>query len=302
MKKILSILVVVLLTTGLFAQAPQKMSYQAVVRNSIDALVQNTSIGMQISILRGSANGTAVYVERHFPTTNANGLATIEIGAGTIVSGGFPAINWANGPYFVKTETDLKGGANYTITGANQLLSVPYALTSEVAANALTANIATNALTANVADNANLLGGKTADFYTGRVIQASSPRCGSSCPQLTVGSTDLVTINSVTITVPGPGKIFVSFSGYISIYRDSSGKDYLYVGYHIFSGSSSGVFASKRGEMGLGYSSHSVDLSNTFTVSKAGTYTYSYQASYYTTNPLPCTFYGGNMSAIYTQD
>jgi uncharacterized protein (TIGR02145 family) len=39
-------------------------------------------------------------------------------------------INWANGPYFIKTETDPEGGTNYSISGSSQLLSVPYALFS----------------------------------------------------------------------------------------------------------------------------------------------------------------------------
>jgi hypothetical protein len=88
---------------------------------------------MQISILQGSAGGTAVYVETQTPTTNANGLVSIEIGAGTVVSGDFTTIDWANGFYFIKTETDLLGGANYTITGTSQLLSVPYALHAKTA-------------------------------------------------------------------------------------------------------------------------------------------------------------------------
>ncbi|HZK08330.1 MAG TPA: hypothetical protein VFC92_09025 [Bacteroidales bacterium] len=83
---------------------------------------------MQISILQGSASGTAVYVETQTPTTNANGLASIEIGAGTVQTGDLATIDWANGPYFIKTETDPEGGANYTITGTSELLSVPFAL------------------------------------------------------------------------------------------------------------------------------------------------------------------------------
>ncbi len=113
-----------------FAQAPLKMSYQAVIRNSSNALITNQAVGMRISILQTSSSGTAVYVETQTPITNANGLASIEIGGGTLVSGNFSTINWANGPYFIKTETDATGGTNYTITGTSQLLSVPYALFS----------------------------------------------------------------------------------------------------------------------------------------------------------------------------
>jgi len=115
-------------STSVLAQAPQKMSYQAVLRNTSDALVTNTNIGMQISVLQGSSSGLSVFVERHFPSTNSNGLVTIEIGSGTVVSGIFTNINWATGIYFIKTETDLNGGANYTISGTSQLLSVPHAL------------------------------------------------------------------------------------------------------------------------------------------------------------------------------
>ena len=116
-----------------FGQSPEKMSYQAVIRNSSDALVTNTNVGMQISILQGSANGTAVYVERHFPTSNSNGLVSLEIGTGTVISGSFSTIDWSDGPYFIQTDTDLNGGANYTITGTSQLLSVPYALYAKTA-------------------------------------------------------------------------------------------------------------------------------------------------------------------------
>ncbi len=119
------------ISATIFAQAPQKMSYQAVVRDSANILVTNTTVGMQISILQGSATGNPVFVETHTPTTNINGLATFEIGAGTIVTGSFSGINWRNSPYFIKTETDLNGGTNYTITGTSELLSVPYALYSE---------------------------------------------------------------------------------------------------------------------------------------------------------------------------
>ena len=119
-----------LINTSIFAQAPQKMSYQAVIRNTSGALVTSASVGMKISILQGTATGTVAYSETQIASTNANGLVSLEIGAGTVVTGTFSGINWANGPYFIKTETDPLGGTNYSITGTNELMSVPYALFS----------------------------------------------------------------------------------------------------------------------------------------------------------------------------
>jgi hypothetical protein len=84
---------------------------------------------MRISILKGSSGGTMVYSETQTPITNENGLVTTEFGSGT----DFITIDWANGPYFLKTETDPTGGNNYTITGTTQLLSVPYALHAKTA-------------------------------------------------------------------------------------------------------------------------------------------------------------------------
>ncbi len=115
------------------AQAPDKMSYQAVIRNSTNQLISNEPVGMKISILQESADGTPQYVETQTATTNSNGLLSLQIGTGTVVSGSFSNIDWSAGNYFIKTETDPTGGTNYTITGTSQLLSVPYALNAKIA-------------------------------------------------------------------------------------------------------------------------------------------------------------------------
>ena len=133
MKRIITICAAILMIASVYAQSPEKMSYQAVIRNSSNALVTNTNVGMQISILQGSASGSAVYTETQTPTTNGNGLVSLEIGTGTVLSGNFSTINWANGLYFIKIETDPTGGTSYTITGTSQLLSVPYALHAKTA-------------------------------------------------------------------------------------------------------------------------------------------------------------------------
>jgi len=137
MKKAFTLLAIAALTVSVFAQSPQKMSYQCVVRNSSGALVTNHVVGMKISILRGSATGTVVFSETYSPNpqTNANGLVTIEIGTGTATVGTFAGIDWSSGSFFLKTETDPSGGTSYSITGTSQLLSVPYALYAKTAAN-----------------------------------------------------------------------------------------------------------------------------------------------------------------------
>ena len=63
------------------SQSPNKISYQAVIRNAENNLVNDQVVGVQISILQGSVSGTVVYAETHNPTTNANGLMSIEIGS-----------------------------------------------------------------------------------------------------------------------------------------------------------------------------------------------------------------------------
>ena len=135
--------------TFAFAQAPQLMSYQAVVRNASGVLVANANVGVRISILQGSTSGTAVYSETHALATNENGLVTLQIGGGNVQSGNFSTIDWGSGTYFIKTETDPNGGTNYSISGTSQLLSVPYAL---YAANTKSQGKATIYLTGDITD------------------------------------------------------------------------------------------------------------------------------------------------------
>lgn len=132
MKKLFTLIAAVLFTAAAWSQVPEKMSYQAVIRNISNELVISQEVGMQVSILQGSANGAAVYVETQIPTTNGNGLVSIEIGGedAMVLTGSFSNIDWSDGPYFIKTETDPSGGTSYTISGTSQLLSVPYALHS----------------------------------------------------------------------------------------------------------------------------------------------------------------------------
>jgi hypothetical protein len=138
-KKGFTFLAALLIAVSIFGQSPEKISYQAVVRDATNATVANQAVGMQISILQDGTlenPGSAVYVETQTPTTNANGLLSIYIGGGTAVTGTFSGIAWSNGPHYIKIEIDPSGNnTNYTITGTTQLVSVPFALYAKTAGN-----------------------------------------------------------------------------------------------------------------------------------------------------------------------
>ena len=146
MKNLYPFLILLFLSLSIYAQSPEKMSYQAVVRDANNILIANKTIGMQISILQSTITGTVVYSETHSVDTNINGLVSLEIGTGS-TSDNFSEIDWSVvGPYFIKTETDPTGGDTYSITGINQLLSVPFALYAKNSGSSETnaTNIANN--------------------------------------------------------------------------------------------------------------------------------------------------------------
>ena len=126
MKSIFFALSLILFGLGIsIAQAPNRMNYQAVIRDANDHLIQNKMVIMKIHLLKGAS---IVYSERHQPTTNENGLIALAIGSGDVEFGNIQSIDWSQGPYSVRTEADPTGGFNYSISGTHELLSVPYAL------------------------------------------------------------------------------------------------------------------------------------------------------------------------------
>jgi len=197
-----------LLTLSSFAQAPEKMSYQAVIRGANNALVTNQQVGMQISILQGS---TAVYEETQTPTSNTNGLVSLEIGTGTVISGSFTAIDWSADTYFIKTETDPTGGTNYTITGTSQLLSVPFALYAKTSsdAGAVAANTAKVGYTeAAVSANTDVAANTAKVGYTEELVSANTDVAANTAK---VGYTEpIYTLNT----------LYPELGGYVIAVRD----------------------------------------------------------------------------------
>jgi hypothetical protein len=134
-KLILSIVAIATISLSSFGQAPEGFKYQAVVRDAGNVILNNQTVGIRLTIQQDFIGGTTVYQETFAPTTNAYGLVNLEIGSGTVVSGDFTTIDWSLGTYYMQTAVDIFGGANYTVMGTNQLMSVPYALHANTAEN-----------------------------------------------------------------------------------------------------------------------------------------------------------------------
>ncbi|MBN2764269.1 MAG: hypothetical protein JXR41_14340, partial [Bacteroidales bacterium] len=135
MKKLFTHLAFMFLVINLFAQAPEIIGYQAVIRDSANALIVDTKINMRIQIIQGSESGTVVFEEGQKVKTNANGLISINIGTGTVVSGTIGSIDWSDGPYFICTEIYPTDDITNVITHTSQIVSVPYALHAAYAEN-----------------------------------------------------------------------------------------------------------------------------------------------------------------------
>lgn len=143
---------------AVFAQVPKGINYQGVARLATGTPIVSKTISIKISLLQNSPTGTIEYAETHQPVTNEFGLFTLVIGQGTVSTGNFDFISWANGNKWLQLEMDPDGGNNYSLIGSQQLMSVPYSYYAQYAGNSLKAGtglaIENNIIT-NTGDNDN---------------------------------------------------------------------------------------------------------------------------------------------------
>ena len=138
MRKLLMLVVILVMAVAAMAQSTNKISYQAVLRDSHNRLVTNKDVSVTVTITYG--NNT--YTENLNGTTNANGLLSLEIGG----ENGFDAIDWRNALITTSTVID-----NETVTDQVHVTAVPFALTAnnaaEISPNASTITAIYNNLT-----------------------------------------------------------------------------------------------------------------------------------------------------------
>ena len=111
--------------TGTYAQTPQGINYQAVVRTANGVIAANSSVTFRFTFREGSAAGAIKYVETFVETTDAYGMANVVLGSGVQSTGTFADVDWTKSN-FLTTEVDLTG--TFEDLGTKRFQSVPYAL------------------------------------------------------------------------------------------------------------------------------------------------------------------------------
>ncbi|MFO7657335.1 MAG: hypothetical protein R6W78_09725 [Bacteroidales bacterium] len=226
MKKILLTIVTVIIAVITFAQTPEMLNYQAVVRNSSGELIKSTSVTFRISILQATETGTPVYTETHNASTNTQGLVNLKIGNGTTTDN-FATIDWSSNVYFIKVEMDPAGGTAYAHYSTSQLLSVPYALNAKQAET-----VSDEAITADkIADNAVTAAKISADAVNAvKIMDEPGVAHAAATPLNNYREipTGINSLDSIIITVPAAGYIYATGTLNAAISHTNGTKDEVY--------------------------------------------------------------------------
>lgn len=202
MKKLILFLAILFAGTSLIAQSPQMFKYQSVVRDASGTHISNQLVSFRLSLVQDSPEGTVVYSETHTLPTNDFGLANLDVGNGSMLSGNFSNINWGGHEHFIRIELDATGGSNYQLMGTSQLLSVPYALHAASADNVDDAD----ADPTNEVNQSLSLTGSTLNLTdAGGTLSANLASLNTDNQQLSLNGTTLSISNGNSVSLPAGG-------------------------------------------------------------------------------------------------
>ncbi|MBS1624630.1 MAG: tail fiber domain-containing protein [Bacteroidetes bacterium] len=210
MKKYINTIIIALamLWSGIiYAQVPQLLNYQGIARNGSGQPLANQALGLRITIQDGTP--TALYTETQTVTTNAYGLYTLQIGAGTPVTGSMTAINWLSGDRYALVEMDPAGGTSYVAVGSpTKLVSVPYAQGA-------------NAVQATSSGGAGLIGSGASSlwwgFYEGGNYRGYLGSYSGKNEDVDFGTGASNTLGSLNLTIQATPKVTIDSIGRVGI-------------------------------------------------------------------------------------
>lgn len=114
---------------------PQGFNYQSIVRDADGDPLTNQTVSLLFSVRSGAPNGPVAYSEKQAVSTNEFGLVNLIIGQGGVpLLGDFNAINWGGGAKYLTVSVETSPNV-FDEIGTTQLMSVPYALYAQNAAN-----------------------------------------------------------------------------------------------------------------------------------------------------------------------
>jgi hypothetical protein len=133
MKKTISIVLLLLVTVGMYAQ--DGINYKALIKDNLGAVVASQTIDVRFTII-SDTGPTNVYLETHTgATTDANGIVILTIGSViTPTLGVFADIAWGGDTHSLNVAIDIERDGSFVDMGTTQFMSVPYALHAKTAA------------------------------------------------------------------------------------------------------------------------------------------------------------------------
>jgi len=235
MKKILFILLLLpILTVG----QNSSINYKAIVKDDTGAVIRNTNITVQFSVLRGVLQ-EILYTETHSPSTDDNGLIILNIGTGTPVFQTYDRVPWDEEAHYLNVQIDT--GSGMIDMGTTQFRAVPFAINSTTADNV-------NGLEA--LDEGNGIGwrliGKDENSY-GEIGEYASDFSHNSSPSTTRGATGRSSFAAgLATTASGNNSTAVGFANVAS-----GASSFVSGGANIASGDGAAVFGSSSDAVGL---------------------------------------------------
>lgn len=124
----LALVIAVFAASFIYAQAPKAFNYQAVIRDGSGNLITSGLIELKFTIRTGTSTGTVQYQETISVAPNQFGLVNHAVGTGVVVTGTMAGVTWSSGDKFLQVEVNT--GSGLVDLGTQQLVSVPYAISS----------------------------------------------------------------------------------------------------------------------------------------------------------------------------